>query len=111
MEHIRPDLVFFDREKRECTIVDFSVPWDKNVQKKEQEKIDSYVPLAKDITKVQKMPAKVIPIVIGGMGTVSPNLLGNLKKLGIPDVIGSMQATAITGTYNILRKVLNQETH
>ena len=111
MEHIRPDLVLFDREKGECTIVDFAVPWDKNVQKKEQEKIDSYVPLAKDITKVQKMPAKVIPIVVGGMGTVSPNLLGNLKKLGVPDVIGSMQATAIVATYNILRKVLNQETH
>ena len=57
------------------------------------------------------MSAKVIPIVIGGMGTVSPNLIGHLKKLGIPDVIGSMQSTAIIGTYNILRKVLNQETH
>ena len=57
------------------------------------------------------MPARVIPVVIGGMGTVSPNLLGYLKKLGIPDVIGSLQSTAIVATYNILRKVLNQETH
>ena len=36
MEHIRPDVVLFNREKKgKCTIVDFSVPWDKNVQKKE----------------------------------------------------------------------------
>ena len=73
--------------------------------------MDSYVPLAKDITRVQKMSAKVIPIVVGGMGTVSPNLAGHLKALGIPDVTECLQSTAIVATYNILRKVLNQETH
>ena len=112
MDHIRPDIVLFNREKKGgCTIVDFSVPWDKNVQKKEQEKVDSYVPLAKDITRVQKMSAKVIPIVVGGMGTVSPNLVGHLKGLGIPDVVECLQSTAIVATYNILTKVLNLETH
>ena len=111
LDHIRPDVVLFNREGNgECIIVDFAVPWDKNVQKKEQEKIESYVPLAEDITKMHKMHAKFVPIVVGGMGTVSPNLLGHLKALGVPDVIGSLQSTAIVGTYNILRKVLNQET-
>ena len=111
MDHIRPDVVLIDKAKNQCTIVDFSVPWDKNVQKKEKEKVDSYVPLAKDVTKVWKMPAKVIPVVVGGLGTVSPNLKGYLKTLEIPDVIGCLQMSAIVGTYNILRKVLNQETH
>ena len=107
MDHTRPDVVLIDREKEECTIVDFSVPWDKNVVKKEQEKIDAYVPLAKDLTKVRKMSTKIVPVVVGGLGLISPNLLGYIKSLGIPDIIGSLQTTAIIGTYNILRRVLN----
>ena len=99
MDHIRPDVVLLDMEKGECTIVDFSVPWDKNVLKKEQEKIDSYVPLAKDMTKVRKMTTKIVPVVIGGLGLVSPNLSRHIKSLGIPDVIGSLQTAAIIGTY------------
>ena len=109
MDCIRPDVVLIDREKGECVIVDFSVPWDKNVQVKEQEKIDKYVPLAKDLTKVRKMSTRMVPVVIGGLGLVPPNLLGHLKALGIPDIIGSLQTTAIIGTYNILRKVLNRK--
>ena len=53
VDHIKPDIVLFNIEKKgRCTIVDFSVSWDKIVQKKEQEKVDSYGPLAKDITRV-----------------------------------------------------------
>ena len=72
---------------------------------KEQEKIAKYVPLAKDVTKVQKMSTKLVPVVIEGLGLVSPNLLKHLKELDIPDIIGSLQTTAIVGTYNILRNI------
>ena len=43
LDYTRPDLVLFDREKEECIVVDFSVPCDKNVLIKEQEKIVKYV--------------------------------------------------------------------
>ena len=109
MDHIRPDVILLDYEKMECIIVDFSFPWDKNIQNKEQGKIDTYVPLAKDITKVRKMSTRIVPVIIGGLGLVSPNLLGHIKSLGIPDIIGSLQRKAIIGTYNILRKVLNRK--
>ena len=72
---------------------------------KEEEKISKYVPLTEDLTKVRKMSTKVVPVVIGGLGLVSPNLLKNLKELDIPDIIGSLQTTAIVGTYNILRNI------
>ena len=52
LDYTRPDLVLFDREKEECIVADFSVPWDKNVLIKEQEKVAKYVPLAKNLTKV-----------------------------------------------------------
>ena len=109
LEYTQPDLVMFDTEKEECVVADFSVPWDKNVLIKEQKKITKYVPLAKDLTKVQKMSTKIVPVVIGGLGLVSPNLLKHLKELDIPDIIDSLQTTAIVGTYKILRKILNRK--
>ena len=90
LEYTQPDLVMFDTEKEECVVADFSVPWDKNVLIKEQKKITKYVPLAKDLTKVRKMSTKIVPVVIGGLGLVSPNLLKHLKELDIPDIIDSL---------------------
>ena len=55
------------------------------------------------------MSTKIVPVVIGGLSLVSPNLLKHLKELYIPDIKGSLQITAIVGTYNILRKVLNRK--
>ena len=109
LDYTGPDLVLFDREKEECIVFDFSVPWDKNLLIKEQEQIARYVPLDKDLTRVQKMSTKIVPVVIGGLGLVSPNLLKHLKELDIPDIIGSLQTTAIVGTYNFLHKVLNRK--
>ena len=109
LDYTRPDLVLFNSEKKECIVVDFSVPWDKNVLIKEQEKIAKYVPLAKDLNKVRKMSTKIVSVLIEGLGLVSPNLLKHLKELDIPDFIGSLQTTAIVGTYNIPRKVLNRK--
>ena len=108
LDHYRPDVVLIDRAAKHWTIVDFSVPWDKNVNSKEDEKILRYLPLAKDITKVHKVSTKVIPIVIGGLGVVPKRLTGYLKELGIPDVVGGLQTSALIGTHNILRKVLNK---
>ena len=76
---------------------------------KEQEKIARYVPLAKDLTKLRKMSTKIVPLVISGLGLMSPKLLKHLKELDKPDIIGSLQTTAIVGTYNILHKVLKRK--
>ena len=39
LEHNRPDITVLDRVARKWTFVDFSVPWDKNVINKKDEKI------------------------------------------------------------------------
>ena len=38
---------------------------------------------------------------------MTKRLESGLKELGIPDVLGGLQTSAIIGTTNILRKVLN----
>ena len=107
LEHNRPDVVVFDWEKKECLIVDFAVPWDTNVIKTEKDKITKYAPLASGVRKVYGMSTKVIPVVVGALGVVSGRLAGYLERLGLPDVVGGLQTSAIIGTQAILKKVLS----
>ena len=41
-----------DQVARKWTSVDFSIPWDKNIMNKEDEKITKHSPLVKEITKL-----------------------------------------------------------
>ena len=96
-----------DKRKGKWTLVDFSVPMDKNVVKKEDEKVEKYLQLAQEIRKMHKVNTEIIPVVIGALGTVPKRLPRYLKALGIPDVIGSMQTTVLLGTTRILKNVLS----
>ena len=108
MEHNRPDVVVIDRVLRRWLIVDFSVPFDQNVVRKEDEKVLNYERLAAEVRGMYGLSAAiVVPIVVGSLGVVSGRLAGYLKKLGIGDVVGGLQTAAIIGTAAILRKVLS----
>ena len=106
MEHNRPDVVVIDRVGRRWTLVDFSVPFDSNVVIKEDEKETRYGRLKAEVSKMEGVGVVVVPIVVGAFGVVSKRLSGHLKQLGIGDVIGGLQTSAIIGTAAILRKVL-----
>ena len=109
LEHNRPDVVVIDRLLRWGWIVDFAVPFDNNVVRKEDEKIYNYENLTTELRGMYGLStAIVVPIVVGSLGVVSSRLAGNLKKLGIGDVIGGLQTSAIIGTAAILRKVLKK---
>ena len=107
LKHNRPDVVVIDRRERKWTFVDFSVPLDSNVAFKEDQKITTYEPLAREISKSYHVKTEIIPIIIGALGTVPKRLGGYLDKLGIPDIIGSMQVAALLGTQRILKNVLS----
>ena len=111
LKHNRPDVVIIDRTRGPArvrwTLVDFSVPWDKNVLMKEGEKIERYSPLAVEVRKMHGVETKVVPIVVGAVGVVTARLPGFLKELGVQDVLGGLQTSAIVGTTIILQKVLS----
>ena len=109
LEHNKPDVVLIDRKLKHWDIVDFSVPNDRNVEKKEAEKITKYTDLAKEVRKMHKVSTRIIPLIVGALGIVSNSLSQNLKKLKIPDVSRSMQVSAVLGTSIILSKVLKSE--
>ena len=54
LEHNKPDVVIIDRERKLWTLIDFSVPNDKNVLEKGKEKENNYDALAKEIRKCTK---------------------------------------------------------
>ncbi|MEM7264393.1 MAG: reverse transcriptase domain-containing protein [Pseudomonadota bacterium] len=107
VESNRPDVVVVDHVKKSWLIVDFAVPSDRNVTNKEEEKITKYSPLAHQIRKLHSVSTSIVPIVVGSLGIVTKRLELGLKELGIPDVLGGLQTSAIIGTTNILRKILN----
>ena len=107
VEHNRPDVVVIDKDKKRWTMVDFAVPFDANVVSTEAEKTRKYEKLATEVTRQHRADTIIIPIVVGALGTVSRNLAGWIRRLGINDVIGGLQMSAVIGTSAILRKVLS----
>ena len=109
LDHNRPDIVVINRQDNEWLIVEFSVPWDKNVVLKEEEKIRRYIPLCKEIRKVHRVSTKIVPIILGSLGTVTSQLKSHLESLNMEKILGGLQTSVLIGTHNILRKVLNME--
>ena len=80
------------------------MPYDNRADVKEMEKIENYQDLARELRKIWKKRVKVIPIIIGALGT-TPKLLGKrLEDIGIKTKILELQK--IVYSARILRKVL-----
>ena len=87
-------------------IVDIAVPGDSNILQKETEKCEKYQDLAREIQRIWKSRTKVMPVVVGALGSVSKKLAGHLEQLGIKNRTRTMQKSALLGSAHILRKVL-----
>ena len=77
-------------------LIDVAISGDRNVIKKEAEKILKY----KDLT------TKVIPVIIGATGTISKTFRKYVSNIPGNHEVKELQKTAIFGTAHILRKVL-----
>ena len=77
------------------------------MKNKEDDKVERYSVLAGGVRRLHHVKTKVIPIVIGALGTVPKRLPKYLEDLGIADVIGCLQTTALLGTQRILRSVMS----
>ena len=109
IQHNRPDVVIVDRERKKWTFVDFAVPYDGNVASKERDKVTAYQELAAEVGRMERVKVETVPIVVGALGVVTSGVVGWLKKLGIGDVVGGLQVSALTSTAAILRKVLKND--
>ena len=102
----RPDIVVTNKDKRESWIVDIAIPGDLRVREKEIEKREKYQDLAIKIRRLWKTSVKVVPIVVGALGTIR-NARSDLEMLGIKDGTDMTQTAALLGSAHILRKRLS----
>jgi hypothetical protein len=102
----KPDIIICDNEKRTCMLIDVAIAGDRNVIKKEAEKILKYKDLTIEIQCMWNIKTNVIPVIIGATGTISKSFRKYLSNVPGIHEVKELQETAILGTAHILWKVL-----
>jgi hypothetical protein len=102
----KPDIIIRDNEKRTCMLIDIAISGERNVIKKEAEKILKYKDLTIEIQRMWNVKTKAIPVIIGETGTISKSFRKCMSNIPGNQEVKELQKTAILGTEHILRKVL-----
>ena len=107
LEARRPGIIVKDKENQETWIIDINCnPGDLRVREKELEKREKYQDLAIEMKRLWKTSVKIVPIVVGALGTIG-SARSDLETLGINDGTEMIQAAALLGSVHILRKTLS----
>ena len=101
-----PDIIIRDNEKGTFMLIDVAISGDRNVIKKEAEKILKYKDLTIEIQHMWNVKTNVIPVIIGATGTISESFRKYVSNITGKPEVKELQKTAILGTTHILRKVL-----
>lgn len=105
LQHNRPDLIIRDDESGSALLVDASVPLDHNIRKKAARKRLDYGPLCLELKRLWRIECRVVPVIIGALGTHEPEL-GDMLTLFGEARVATVQQLALCGTARILRQVL-----
>jgi len=87
-------------------LIDVAILGDRNVIKKEAEKILKYKDLTTETQCMWNVRTKVRPVIIGATGTISKSFRKYMSNILGKHEVKELQKTAILGTAHILRKVL-----
>ena len=105
----RPDLVIKDKTAKKTFIVDVTCPCDLNIHKAEATKIAKYRNLRGQLQKMWGFECITLPIVIGGLGTVTSCLKDYLAILPGGANTTMCQKIATLGSKKILIDVLSRK--
>jgi hypothetical protein len=87
-----------DNEKGTCMLIDVAISGDRNVIKKEPEKILKYKDLTIEIQRMWNVKTKAIPVITGATGTVSESFRKYVSNIPGKHEVKELQKTAILGT-------------
>jgi hypothetical protein len=87
-------------------LIDVAISGDRNVIKKETEKILKYKDLTIEIQRMWNVKSKVIPVIIGATGTISKSFRKSVSNIPGNHEVKELQKTVILGTAHTLRKVI-----
>ena len=111
IEHRKPAIVLVDKVQQKCLIIDVACPGDNRIAEKEEEKLQRYDLLKREIKRLWRMKnIDIIPIIVGALGSITTELGKRIEQLNIEIAIEKLQKTTLLGTARILRKVLEIET-
>jgi hypothetical protein len=102
----KPDIIIRDNEKGTSMSIDVAISGDRNVIKKEAEKILKYKDLTIEIQRMWNVKARAVPVMIGATGTVSKSFRKYVSNIPGNHDVKELQKTAILGSAHILREVL-----
>jgi hypothetical protein len=105
----KPDIIISDNEKGTCMLLDVGISGDRNVTKKEAEKILKYKHLTIKVQCMWDVRTSATPVIIGATGTISKSFRKYLSNVPRKHDIKELQKTAILGTTHIFRKILMQK--
>jgi hypothetical protein len=87
-------------------LIDVAISGDRNVIKKEADKILKYKDPTIEIQRMWKVKTGVIPVIIGATGTISKSFRKYVSSIAGNHEVKELQKTATLGNAHILRKVL-----
>ena len=61
IEARRPDFVVAGKMETSCEIIDFAVPGDSRIEEKEEDKIEKYQDLGRELQQIWNVKVKIIP--------------------------------------------------
>jgi hypothetical protein len=100
------DFIIRDLKKGTYMQTDVAISGDRNVIKKEAEKILKYQDLTVEIQHMWNVKTNVIPVIIGATGTTSKPFRKYLCNIPGKYEIKELQNRAVLGTAHVLWKVL-----
>jgi hypothetical protein len=77
----KPNIIINDNESGTCIFIDAAISGDRNVIKKEAEKILKYKDLTIEIEYIWNVKTKVIPLIIGATRTNAKSIIKYLSTI------------------------------
>ena len=105
---IKPDIVIWDKNKKEAKVIEVSVPNDFGLNRAEREKVNKYQDLKNDLRQTWELEEiEIVPVIVGATGLVKTNLKSHLKSIPGSPSTEEIQMCAITGTVSIIKRALS----
>ena len=108
----RPDVFLQDKKTKRLYLIEMAVAWDSIQVERRAEKLSKYGDLCADLRgQFPGYRLDIVPVVIGGLGTVTHHLVGDLGRLPTAakteSQITGMQRSVLCSTVRILRSHLS----
>ena len=101
----RPDIVVKNTKTNTSLLIDMSVPSDRNICLKYNEKKSKYKDLEIEISRMWKVKTETIPVIIGALGTISNATKASTKKISSNIDLKTLQKIVLLGSAHIMRNV------